>query len=66
MTSTTIFHLVRQGRAAELCMNSSGSIQYAVFIDGENAEPYLALAGNKYPELLRSTFEATKEITKFF
>lgn len=46
MTSTTIFHLVRQGSAAKLGANSSGSIQYAVLIDAEHTEPYLALTGN--------------------
>lgn len=46
MTSTTTFHLVRQGTAAKLGANSTGTISYAVLIDADRTEPFIALTGN--------------------
>ena len=46
MTSTTTFHLVRQGSAAKLGANSTGTISYAVLIDTDHTEPVIALTGN--------------------
>ncbi|MFN7726234.1 MAG: hypothetical protein ACK5QH_14295 [Rubrivivax sp.] len=46
MTSTSTFHLVRQGTAAKLGANSTGTISYAVLIDAERTEPFIALTGN--------------------
>lgn len=45
MTSTTTFHLVRQGTAAKLGANSTGTISYAVLIDADRTEPFIALTG---------------------
>jgi hypothetical protein len=46
MTSTTTFHLVRQGTAAKLGANSTGTISYVVLIDADRTEPFIALTGN--------------------
>lgn len=46
MTSTSTFHLVRQGTAAKLGANSTGTISYAVLIDADRTEPFIALTGN--------------------
>ncbi|MGR6805340.1 hypothetical protein ACU6VI_03385 [Sphaerotilus natans] len=46
MTSTTTFHLVRQATAAKLGANSTGTISYAVLIDADRTEPFIALTGN--------------------
>jgi hypothetical protein len=46
MTSTTTFHLVRQGTAATLGASSTGTISYAVLIDADCTEPFIALTGN--------------------
>lgn len=46
MTSTPTFHLVRHGSAAKLGANSAGSIHYAVLIDADRTEPFIALTGN--------------------
>lgn len=46
MTSTTTFHLVRQGSAAKLGAKSTGTISYAILIDADRTEPFIALTGN--------------------
>lgn len=46
MTSTSTFHLVRQGTTAKLGANSTGTISYAVLIDADRTEPFMALTGN--------------------
>lgn len=46
MTSTTTFHLVRQGTAVKLGVHSTGTISYAVLIDTDRTEAFIALTGN--------------------
>ncbi len=46
MTSTSTFHLVRQGTGAKLGANSTGTFSYAVMIDADRTEPFIAMTSN--------------------